>query len=270
LACDDIRRAFDNIPIKPLVTLHESFLNNRVLAETANGSHFEVNFAENRQRLLQLIRVVLEGDVPGRLVAIDQGSPYSPTALNAYLHHYFDLGTGPQGFIAPQKYRFRYADNIVAACKDMDEGEEFLADTRRRLRAAGLSLKGENGGRPVDLKRGGNVHLLGFVLYRKGRHLNFKLHPDSWVELREKLLEAHETPHPARMAKAIILGWPASRGPAFAGPVDRTVAEIIRIAASAAFREIPGPAELEAACRKARKRWQSIKSVNAGKWKPVI
>jgi RNA-directed DNA polymerase len=150
LAIDDLRKAFDNLIIADILRDHEKYIK-----DTA---------------LLSLISVVLRGSAGEKgLWGIAQGCPYSPTALNVRLHHAYDL-EAEQGHFPP---RFRYADNLVAACRDEAEGQRFLNGSRQLLMKAGLDLKQED--ELADLARGDTTQLLGFTLSRKEDRLVFGL-----------------------------------------------------------------------------------------------
>lgn len=72
IAVDDIKKAFNNVPIANALAYHERHIEN--------------------PSLLALINVVLRGsEGESRLIGLDQGSAYSPTALNVLLHHAHDL-----------------------------------------------------------------------------------------------------------------------------------------------------------------------------------
>jgi hypothetical protein len=76
------------------------------------------------------IEVVLRGSDINRTVGIDQGNPYSSTALNVRLHHAIDLMQDQH----PPRY-YRYADNVVYLCRDVSRPEE--ARTRPGTRGGG-------------------------------------------------------------------------------------------------------------------------------------
>ena len=141
LAIDDVKKAFDNVPIAPLM---ETF-----------AEHI------NDPSLLQLVETILRGgEDRGRAVGIPQGDPLSPLALNVYLHRVHDLPLeGDRDF--PPLYR--YADNLCYLTGSVPEGHLALDRVRRLLAHAGLALKGADGD-PVDLREGGSASLLGFRL----------------------------------------------------------------------------------------------------------
>src|SRR5437870_2573450 len=95
LAIDDVKDAFDHVRLGDLMENHRRYLENATL--------------------LGLIEVVLRcGSNPNRKEGIEQGNPYSPTALNIYMHCVHDLGFDRDRIHPPW---LRYADNLVYPCQ---------------------------------------------------------------------------------------------------------------------------------------------------------
>src|SRR5262249_2266874 len=129
----------------------------------------------SKSALLSLIKVVLQGSDEKKTRGIDQGSPYSPTALNVRLHHALDLGVHHGHH--PLRY-WRYADNLIWLCRSVPEGDQALDHLRRLLEPAGFILKGEDG--VTDLRQG-KAQLLGLSLSARNDQLHFDLGNDSWM-----------------------------------------------------------------------------------------
>ena len=241
LVSDDVRSAFDSFVITKVMADHRSYLTNKTLLD-------------------RLIAPVLGGGDPARTVGIGQGCPYSPTALNVHLHHVFDARPhGLGGIPGPSTPRYRYADNLVVACRDVQEGRQALLDATRDLGSAHLALKGENGGEPIDLTRGGRLQLLGFTLFRQGGKLRYKLGQESWERLKGSLLKAHEEAEcPGAAAQAAVRGWIASHGPAFHDRTDRLVDRLLCLAASLGFRELCTRECYVERCKRAWRRWRGL------------
>ena len=243
IASDDVRTAFDTVSVAEALAVHR-----RRLASS---------------RLLLTIESVLRRDDPARAVGIAQGCPYSPLALNLYLHHAHDEfaqshapGANP-GTPTPW---YRYADNLVYLCRDVQEGAEALRRSASWLGAAGLSLKGDPGV-PVDLRNGDQVELLGLILYRKQNQLRLKPGAGAWRGLKEALGRAvHPRPDPA-VADLAIKGWIAAYGPALER-CESTVERILDLAARYGFRELMPAETYRVECGKAFQRW--IESVHHG------
>jgi hypothetical protein len=242
LVSDDVKNAFPSVQI------------DRVLAD-----HRYYNNLSNR--LLTLLETILRGGDPQRAEGLDQGSPYMPVALNVHLHHAFDLeahtlGGDPEH---PTPW-YRYADNLVVPCRSVHEGRLVLGNMAARLRDVGLTLKGENDGLPVNLRRGQSVQLLGFTLFKQGDQLGIKLGQGAWKSLERNLLQAHESNEPTVAAEAAISGWIDSYGPAFRNRrQDRTIANLRRLAAKYGFTELPGTAYYQTRFRGAYQRWVQLR-----------
>lgn len=239
LVSDDIRNAFDSLDLALVMADHRRYIGD--------------------DSLLRLIEAVLYGGDANRRIGIDQGSPYMPTTLNVHLHHVFDqpahdLGV-KLGFPMPW---FRYADNVVVACRDVQEGQQILTEITTKLKEVGLALKGENDGKPVDLRKCGRTQLLGFIPFRRKGRLSFRLTPNAWISLREKLLEAHLSGDPNSAARAVLDGWIDAHSPALARRNDRTVDIMLRLAGSLGFLELWHPLHYVRECHDAHRRWRDM------------
>jgi hypothetical protein len=204
LVIDDVRHAFDNVRIDDVLDAH------RVMIGNAPQNDFS---DEDGEQLLELVNTVLRGSNTDRQIGIDQGNPYSPTALNVLLQCAHDIPLNEDAVFFPSW--FRYADNLVYACRDVSEGHRMLSYVRRLLQGAGLSLKGETGVR--DLSTRETIPLLGFTaaMCKRKKRLTIDLGEDAWSGLKQHLERAHDTPHPEVTAREAVLGWTESCGPAF-------------------------------------------------------
>ena len=254
IAQDDIRAAFDNVPI----------------ADTMLDFSQHVGDAD----LLWLIETLLRGaEGQDRSVGIDQGNAVSPVALLLRLHHVLGLPQPSQSAADQDSppWQFQYADNLAYSCRSVTEGNQLLQQTRSLLQAAGLDLKGEDGA-PVNLKRqGAKVEILGFqVSYREGR-MRYGLGKGAWKNLEQRLEEAHMAGRPSTAAKAAIRGWFAAHGPAFEDVEERTVLEEVhRTASRAGFREMGREDEPIRWLREARQRWLAARESALGDQRAVL
>lgn len=222
LAVDDIKGAFDNVNINQVMADHRLYIPD--------------------PELLRLIEIVLRGGDPNKKVGIDQGSPYSPTALNLRLHHAHDKIFDAYPSNPPWR---RYGDNLVYMCQSVPEGIQVLNRVREQLKPTGLTLKGVDG-QPRDLLNGDKVQFLGFQFScRKAGELRLELGPDAYTKLHQHLEEAHEAVNPPRTAQAVIRGWMAANGPALGDEVrDVVFSNSLRMAIQIGFREIASREEL--------------------------
>lgn len=234
LALDDVRKAFDNVPIAPLM---ETF------AERINDPS-----------LLQFLETILRGgEDRGRAVGIPQGSPLSPLALNVMLHHAHDLPLETDVNFPPL---FRYADNLVYLCEGVPEGHQALDRVRRLLAHTGLTLKGQDGP-PVDLREGGEASLLGFRLSLQEDRLRLDLGVDALEnDMAMCLIKAHDDPDPHRAARTALRGWVASYGPALGDLTGDDTGTVLRSAARHGFRELASREELSDWCTASHARWR--------------
>jgi hypothetical protein len=236
LAIDDVRQAFDNVKIDDVMADHSRYITD--------------------PSLLSLIKLVLQGGGgEKRKKGIDQGSAYSPTALNVRLHHALDLGV-MQGHHPPW---FRYADNLVYIGQSVSEGEQALEKAQYLLEHAGFTLKGKDGP-PTDLRHGGSAQILGFALRRRGGALHFDLGDNAWMKLEQNLLRVHEMDHPDRIAPLVVRGWIASYGPAFENLRRNVVQRIWDPLNHHGFREMCSQEMLNGWCQGAWKGWNSRRS----------
>ena len=119
LAIDDVKKAFDNVPIDDVLADHQPYVRDPAL--------------------LPLIEVVLRGGDDARVIGIDQGSAYSPTALNVRLHHAHDQHIDGST-VSPPCYR--YADNLVYLCGCVSEGHQALHQSKELLEDCRLHPQG--------------------------------------------------------------------------------------------------------------------------------
>ena len=234
LAIDDVRNAFNNVPIPLAMDLHRQHLQDT--------------------ELLDLIeRVLRGGEHQERAVGIAQGDPYSPTVLNVVLHDVHDL---PFARDHRDPLIYRYADNLVYLCTSVPDGQQALDQSRALLTHAGLALKGEDGP-PIDLRDGGKVEILGFTLRLEGGQPRLGLGKRAWTGLGQDLLKAHESTNPPEAARAIVRGWLDDRAPAFEGSTDTAVRRTRDHAARLGFRELSSQEELRRLVTNALGRWQA-------------
>jgi RNA-directed DNA polymerase len=235
LAVDDVKKAFDNVIINDVLADHLHYVRD--------------------DRLLALIDRVLRGGDDNKSVGIDQGSAYSPTALNVRLHHAHDRHIDGSTVTPPRP--LRYADNLAYLCRSVSEGRQAMAQSQKLLEAAGFTLKGEDGP-PVDLRQGGHVQLLGFSLSHENEKLTYKLGRDAWVKLDQNLSKAHEADDPTTAARVAVRGWIDAYGPAFENRRDDVLNRVLTTAAGCGFREIDDRETLQGRWKSAWGRWRFL------------
>jgi len=237
---DDVRQAFDNVVIADVMADHARYITD--------------------PSLLSLIRVVLQGgDGEKRTRGIDQGSAYSPTALNVRLHHAHDLGVNQDH----HPLWYRYADNVVYICQSVSEGHQVLEGARQLLEQTGFTLKGADGPL-VDMREKEQIQLLGFTLTYANGSLGFDLGEQAWSKLHQNLTQVHETDDPARSASQMVKSWIASYGPAFESLRIETAHRILVTAAQHGFRELGNRETVAGWCQDAWRNWYVVRSRIAG------
>lgn len=250
LAVDDLKSAFDNVPIPALLECHE-----RLLAECPlpKGKKARATTRKEHEKLLWLIETVVRGSEITRQRGIDQGNPYSPTCLNALLNYYLDV---PIRDMMEAPFWFRYADNLCFLARNVSEGRLLMRKVRRLLNPLGLTLRDDGG--VHDLSKGKEAQLLGFTLRRSGNQVVFNLGKKAMNHLAQNLGKAHETVHPQETARQSLLGWVESVGPAFENGVTE-IPMILRQAAEHGFRELASPDELQQLWKESWVRWEETR-----------
>ena len=128
LVIDDVRKAFDNVPIAKAMQAHQTAMRNK-----SKGK--QPILADD---VMELIEVVLQGH-DDHDVGIDQGGCYSPDALNTFLHTVHDV---PFDEMDNAPLWFRYADNLVYVVRSVTEGRRVLTRIRRQLQQSRPVLEG--------------------------------------------------------------------------------------------------------------------------------
>jgi RNA-directed DNA polymerase len=274
LATADIKQAFDSVNIDDVLAIHRHYI-----TET---------------RLLNLVERVLRGNsIERRLLGIDQGSAYSPIALNVLLHSRLDV---PFSAHAANPPWLRYADNLLYVCQSVSEGQSALASAAELLANAGMTLKPEST-RVADLRQAG-TEVLGFtvktekvsygdlskvsyadpvevshadpvkVSYADQNKVSYEADPikvsygiseQAWENLVKTLSAAYHCPHPQETASAILRGWINGYGPTFESEMELSIVDRIRgLAADIGFREIV-PGDLEQHIQSARVQWRAFR-----------
>ena len=96
LAVADIKQAFDHVNVDDVLAIHRHYITD--------------------SRLLNLVeRVLIGNSTERRLLGIDQGSAYSPIALNVLLHSRLDV---PFSACEANPPWLRYADNLLYVCQE--------------------------------------------------------------------------------------------------------------------------------------------------------
>ena len=237
LAIDDIRACFPSAPLDTVMECHRQHI--------------------SQSDLLWLIETAVRGhDGPGHRIGLDQGSPYSPVAMELLLHTHLDarLEAVFQGF----PLLLRYVDNLTFVCGNEHEGQQALQVAEDILADLGFCLKREDGP-PRDIRDASfNQAVLGLIPRWRNGQLTLSIPESAFDDLRDGLSEASMNRRPVKTARAVANGWINSVGPALVRQVAPVVIDrVISIARECGFIEIPSR-ELSETAQRARHRWLAL------------
>lgn len=242
LAVDDVRKAFDNVPIAQTLGAHQAATKRTKKSPTTLS-----------RQVLDLIGVVLRGFDENSQVGIDQGGCYSPDALNLLLHVVHDAPFSAADDTTPW---YRYADNVLYLCRSVSEGSRMLDRSRSLLARVHLSLKGEDG--IVDVDSGEAAQVLGFAISRIDGRVQLGLGRTALPRLRRHLVEVCSDPDPVEAARCILRLWIGAYGPAFEDG-EAVLRDLIHTAVEAGHREIPERPVLLQWMEKEYQRWSACR-----------
>jgi hypothetical protein len=220
LAINDIKKAFDFVPIRP------------VMEDLSR--HVKDN------DLMNLVLRILRGhpsDIREQAdVGIDQGSALSPLLLNILLHHRLDV---PLAGTSVPVVR-RYADNLCLVATTELQGTSRMLEVEGLLHGIGMTAKYPVTALDLTVQTAEQPELLGYQLgLDSAGELTFDPAQEAWASLAESLQEAYDSEQPTRHAQSAIAGWCAACGPALETTrIDVTVGAILSEAASYGFRSI--------------------------------
>jgi hypothetical protein len=227
LVNDDVRKAFDSVRIDRLLEAHARHVRDR--------------------ELLDFIGIVVRGHQgTERKEGIDQGNPYSPTALNVLMHGGHDPRLAADPGLHP--FWFRYADNLVYLAQNVPEGRLIRTRCQAWLQEVNLELKGVNEqDYLMDLASGEGTELLGFTIRLEQDRLRYDPNESAWRQLELRLTENHMNPAPQENVANILRGWANAYGPALESSMRR-LARLRDLLRRYEYREIdPNTAFIEPA-----------------------
>ncbi|QGJ68571.1 Group II intron, maturase [Planctomycetales bacterium 10988] len=234
LAIDDIRDCFPSARIEDVLACHREHM--------------------TQPDLLWLVERLVRGhEGPDRTTGLDQGSPFSPLAMELLLHHRLDfpLGTRSQGY----PLLLRYVDNLTFVCSGEREGREILQRTDSILSGIGLTLKGQDG-EPQDIRDPHfNTTVLGFIPQWRNGQLKFGIPESAFEDLGQGLFHTINHPQTAKVANLVVQGWIEAKGPAFTNrAAPEVIDRILHIGREYGYRCFCKK-ELRRTASNARKRW---------------
>ncbi len=234
LISQDIRNAFDNVPLRRLMDI----LAGRIPSP----------------RFVGLVQSAVFG---GRKKGLAQGSPLSPTLTNLYLDHFLDR---PWSADHPHVPQFRYIDDLLVLCDPKnDDPLEIHDELERLVSSAGMPLKRSRDEAICDLTQRPCVWL-GFELSVADGGRAVVKATDRFGELRESLMRAHAKDNSPARAKQVIRQVVEHDGPCY-GVCDRkAVYEAIReVCRELAFEEfLPGYRLFDRRWKGAFEKWREV------------
>jgi hypothetical protein len=242
---DDVRRAFDNVPIALAVCVCQAL--------TPDA------------RLRQLIETILRGHDTSRTIGIEQGDPLSPVVLNLVMHSVLDLLLTTAVQDGSPLY-LRYADNLVVLGRSALDVTQSLDLARQRLGQHGMLLKGEDEGLTYLRRPGAQVTLLGTKLSLEGTSLRYQ--PADPRGLRTALDEIWQSPDPRLAAKEVMQGWVTAQGMCVESAGAEGLVGMVRKAAwEAGLLEMPSVREISGWETQAQARWDEFRRC---KWRKEL
>lgn len=236
LAIDDIRDCFPSAPLDEVIRCQRHFVHS--------------------EPLLQLIaRVIRYQDGAGQ-TGLEQGSPYSPVAMDALLHHYLDrvMMTREQG----RGILLRYVDNLTFICRNAGEGLRLVEAAKECLNPLNLKLKGQQSCHGDLRDQHIQTPLLGLIPRWENDRLTFKIPESAYNDLETRLQMSSASISPLRDAESCCKGWIEARSPALTNRVAQSTSHrISQLAVKYGFRSLTR-STLNTWCHLARRRWDQF------------
>ncbi len=247
LAIDDIRDCFPSAPLDKVIRCQRHFVHS--------------------EPLLQLIaRVIRYQDDAGQ-TGLEQGSPYSPVAMDALLHHYLDrvMMTREQG----RGILFRYVDNLTFICRNAGERLRLVEAAKECLNPLNLKLKGQQSCHGDLRDQHFQTPLLGLIPRWENDRLTFKIPESAFNDLETRLQMSSASISPLRDAESCFKGWIEARSPALTNRVAQSTSHrISQLAVKYGFRSLTR-STLNTWCHLARRRWdQFLKEADSNPREP--
>ena len=236
LAIDDIRNCYPSAPIEQVLHTQQSYL--------------------NQPELMSLVERIIRGRCgPHHTTGLEQGSPYSPVAMESFLHNSLDTVMTVR---FPGLIQLRYVDNTTYLCRDSNEGEQILQTANEILSEAQLRLKREDGP-PQDIRDPNhNRTLLGLIPVWANGEIQPSIPESAYSNLETGMTMSRNLPKSVVAIRRTMLGWINAVGPALTNSrAQRVVDRVSEMALQKGFREF-SRSELLNTAREARKRWLNL------------
>ncbi|HWL10663.1 MAG TPA: reverse transcriptase domain-containing protein, partial [Planctomicrobium sp.] len=231
---EDLRNAFDTVPLTPLKEILKTYIPSPKLVDFA----VEMAATNKKRGLLQ-------------------GSSLSPLLLNIYLHHILDRVWAKK---FPEVPLLRYADDLLLLCRTKREADSVRKQLARILKPTGMTLKPQDRADAItSLKRRESTTWLGFGIQFSDRKFQTTIEERMFGQLQDSLERAHDFVNSPLRAMAITKAWLAQMGPCFESSDREDVLEQVgMIAEQAGFEELPSTKSLLCLWKKSANRWQCL------------
>jgi len=177
----DIIKAFDHVPIRPLLQL--------------------IRGLEIKPVIKLLAETLIVRNKPEKFLGLSQGEALSGLLFNLYVHSFHDIQVNQ---LLPNEAKiFRYADDLCVIGTSKDAVELVVNKSNELLKECGFNCEVN----PVANMDENNISLLGLTMAGDGHSIRFTLSDSSWSQLRESLDEAHNHPDPVNLSRLIVSGW---------------------------------------------------------------
>lgn len=247
VAVEDVKNAFPTVPIRPLLALLGTVL------EEIQATQSQTDLSD----WLPLLATMIWGAYPAaREKGLEQGNPLSPMLLNLLLDVVLDRPLCVDRGDTPW---FRYADNLCYLGHDTAECRQLLARVGDLLRPYEMNLKGWP---PINLQGAGNRvrDFLGFALTLVDGTPRLSVKDTSYRKLSDNLVDCYETSYPGRTAILVVRNWIQSQGPALETQEEGFLERVYRAAVHSGFRELGSMGDLHSAIQESRTRWLGVRS----------
>ena len=236
LAIDEIRNCYPSAPIEQVLHTQQSYL--------------------NQPDLMSLVERIIRGQCgPHHTTGLEQGSPYSPVAMESFLHNSLDTVMTVR---FPGLTQLRYVDNTTYLCRDSNEGEQILQTANEILSEAQLRLKREDGP-PQDIRDPNhNRTLLGLIPNWTNGEIQLSIPESAYSDLDTGMTMTKGSPKPVMATRRTMLGWINAVGPTLTNSIAPGIVDrVSSMALQKGFREF-SRSELLNTAREARKRWLNL------------
>lgn len=214
-------------------------------------------------RLLQLVRKYLRSDSLADLIerltssaatpGLRQGGPLSPILLNLYLHHFLDR---PWRKLCPEVPMLRYADDVLVACRSIQQARLVCHRLAALLFPCGMELKGLLDDAIRDLSPAKPADWLGYLLIQHRGALEIRIADRAVDVLAEHLALIPDDDSWKERAFAVVCGWLSHLGPCYPfEDVEKVHQRVSTLVGDMGRIQVVGPNKFTAIWQRAYARW---------------